>query len=246
VAFFGLAARRRVGASAGCPRRVRRRVDDESRRWSQLVRGVGLATRTQEIILATVSLRRRRAVSAAGVSWRRYRRGAGGQVREHLARVLRRRGALELRLGHAWRLDRTLNLRQVVFGNCGWGTPGASRETGQYVEPLGSRGAVLWPTSAFEKFWEAADVIDDVYAATLLGEGLWATTYVDFPIRHLYRCSERAFPTSDAGPKAICHGRHPGGHPWAVRRPVHFPVVDPGRRAGTASRGGRQALRARR
>ncbi|MDR1238000.1 MAG: hypothetical protein LBK28_07145 [Propionibacteriaceae bacterium] len=90
-----------------------------------------------------------------------------------------------------------------VYGNYGWGGTGRSRNTGKYVEPLGHAGAVLWSASTFEKLWEATEIVDDVYAATLLGEDLWATTYVDFPIRHLSTHSERAFPTSDSGPRAI-------------------------------------------
>ncbi|MEK8226788.1 hypothetical protein NKG05_12935 [Oerskovia sp. M15] len=38
-----------------------------------------------------------------------------------------------------------------------------------------------------------------MYAGTLVGEDLWASTYMDFPLRIYSADSERVIPTSDAG-----------------------------------------------
>ena len=88
-----------------------------------------------------------------------------------------------------------------VFGNKGWGLqPGG----GGYIEPLGANGIVLWDNN-FTKIYEpdCGGDICDAYAGTLVGEDLWASTYVDFPIRHFTTNSSVAFPTSDSGVRAL-------------------------------------------
>jgi len=79
-----------------------------------------------------------------------------------------------------------------IFGNNGW------------IKPLGAAGVVLWSTDTFEKVWEPISVqITSTYAATLVGDDLWTSTYGGFPISHLSPASEHSYPTTDSFPKAL-------------------------------------------
>ncbi|MCL2595691.1 MAG: hypothetical protein FWD83_09245 [Promicromonosporaceae bacterium] len=85
-----------------------------------------------------------------------------------------------------------------VFGNCGWGDADAPA-------PLGRAGVVRWSSQDFMKLYEAGPEADicDVYAATLFGEDLWTSTYVDFPLSHFTATSQRIIPTADSGVQAL-------------------------------------------
>lgn len=81
-----------------------------------------------------------------------------------------------------------------VYGNLGWGGD---------VAPLGAPGVVLWSGQDFTPLWAPEPDVDDAYAATLVGEDLWASTYTDFPLRIYTNGTERTLPTSDAGTRAL-------------------------------------------
>lgn len=83
-----------------------------------------------------------------------------------------------------------------IIGNLGWGGVGGA-------SPLGSAGVVRWSSQDFTKLWEPEPDIADVYAGTLVGEDLWTSTYMDFPLRIYSADSERVIPTSDTGVRAL-------------------------------------------
>lgn len=105
-----------------------------------------------------------------------------------------------------------------VFGNYGWGVPDGPT-------PLGAHGVVLWDGGTFTKKWEPEGYGDlcDVYAATLVGDDLWTSTYVDFPISRFDGKTQIEFPTSDSGTRALIVGGDIAAtfgeyrHPWSYR-----------------------------